>query len=214
MTLREKPTVALQLMGVPIHDVTMSETVLWVKQWIEEGGAHTIATVNPEFLMAARRNRAFGAALQRAALCLPDGIGVLLAARRKGVRLRERVAGSDMVPLLAHEAARYGWRIFFLGAAPEVAQRTATILAERNPGLEVAGYYAGSPALEEEEDIITRIRNGHADIVFVAGVSRRAPRWIQRIGLEWLYRLAREPWRWRRQLALPQFAALVLLGRD
>jgi len=49
---------------------------------------------------------------------------------------------------------------------------------------------------------------------FIAGVSRRAPRWIQRIGLEWFYRLAREPWRWRRQLALPHFAWLVLSGRD
>jgi len=38
----------------------------------------------------------------------------------------------------------------------------------------------------------------------------RAPRWMRRLGLEWLYRLWREPWRWQRMLALPQFAALVL----
>jgi N-acetylglucosaminyldiphosphoundecaprenol N-acetyl-beta-D-mannosaminyltransferase len=49
---------------------------------------------------------------------------------------------------------------------------------------------------------------------FITGRSRRAPGWIQRMGLEWLYRLIREPWRWRRQLALPHFALLVLLGRD
>lgn len=45
---------------------------------------------------------------------------------------------------------------------------------------------------------------------FVAGVRRRAPRWVQRAHLEWLYRLLQEPWRWRRQLALPRFAAAVL----
>ena len=49
---------------------------------------------------------------------------------------------------------------------------------------------------------------------FLVGKSRRAPCWVQRIGLEWAYRLAREPWRWRRQLVLPQFAWLVLRGRD
>jgi N-acetylglucosaminyldiphosphoundecaprenol N-acetyl-beta-D-mannosaminyltransferase len=44
---------------------------------------------------------------------------------------------------------------------------------------------------------------------FVAGVTRRAPKWMRRWGLEWLYRLFREPWRWRRQLALPKFLVLV-----
>jgi N-acetylglucosaminyldiphosphoundecaprenol N-acetyl-beta-D-mannosaminyltransferase len=48
---------------------------------------------------------------------------------------------------------------------------------------------------------------------FVAGVTRRAPAWMRRLGLEWLHRLIREPWRWRRQLALPRFVALVLAQR-
>jgi len=46
---------------------------------------------------------------------------------------------------------------------------------------------------------------------FVVGTQQRAPLGVQRMGLEWLYRLLREPRRWRRQLALPQFAALVML---
>ena len=48
---------------------------------------------------------------------------------------------------------------------------------------------------------------------FVAGVTRRAPRWLQRLGLEWLHRLVREPWRWRRMLKLPVFVALVVQDR-
>ena len=48
---------------------------------------------------------------------------------------------------------------------------------------------------------------------FIAGVKKRAPRWIQRIGMEWLFRLLQEPWRWRRQLALPVFATRVLWSR-
>ena len=48
---------------------------------------------------------------------------------------------------------------------------------------------------------------------FVAGVTRRAPPWMRTIGLEWLHRLVREPWRWRRQLALPRFVALVVWQR-
>jgi N-acetylglucosaminyldiphosphoundecaprenol N-acetyl-beta-D-mannosaminyltransferase len=44
---------------------------------------------------------------------------------------------------------------------------------------------------------------------FVAGITRRAPVWMRRAGLEWLHRLVSEPWRWRRQLALPRFVVLV-----
>ena len=45
---------------------------------------------------------------------------------------------------------------------------------------------------------------------YVAGRVPRAPRWMQTLGIEWLYRLVRQPWRWRRQLALPCFALLAL----
>ena len=48
---------------------------------------------------------------------------------------------------------------------------------------------------------------------FIAGIVPRAPRWIQRIGMEWLYRLILQPWRWKRQLAIWQFAWLTLQGR-
>jgi N-acetylglucosaminyldiphosphoundecaprenol N-acetyl-beta-D-mannosaminyltransferase len=137
--------------------------------------------------------------------------------------------------------------VFYLGAAPGVAERTAEILAARHPGLPVAGCYAGSPAPEEEDGIVARVRAARTDLLFVAygaprqdlwldrnlartgaavgigvggafdfvaGVATRAPRWVQRLGLEWLHRLACEPWRWRRQLALPAFAWRVLTGRD
>lgn len=234
-------------MGVQIHDVTMEETVAHITRWIQEGTPHQIATVNPEFLMRARIDAPFRAALNEAALCAPDGIGVLWAARRHGVRLRERVAGSDLVPHLSAIAAQRGWRIFYLGAAPGVAERAAAKLADRHPGLQVAGCYAGSPAPAEEDHLVRLVRSARTDILFVAygapkqdlwlarnlhrtgaavgigvggafdfivGKSRRAPRWIQRLGLEWAYRLAREPWRWRRQLVLPHFAWLVLSGRD
>ena len=48
---------------------------------------------------------------------------------------------------------------------------------------------------------------------YIAGRAKRAPRWLRRIGLEWVYRLVHEPWRWRRMLVLPQFAILVLRQR-
>ena len=45
---------------------------------------------------------------------------------------------------------------------------------------------------------------------FISGAVPRAPRWLRRTGLEWLYRLLRQPWRLRRQLAIPLFVWLVV----
>ncbi len=237
------PAPALRVLGVPIHDVTYEEALDWAAIWIGEGTHHRIATVNPEFVMIAQRDPAFRAALEEASLCVPDGVGITLAARCLGRPLRERVAGVDLVERLAVRAAEEGWRVFLLGAAPGVAERAAAALTARNPGLIVCGTFAGSPAPEEEKEISERVRRARADIVLVAygapaqdlwlvrnlartgaavgigvggvldylaGVVRRAPRWVRRAGLEWLYRLIRQPWRYRRQMALPSFALQVL----
>lgn len=237
---------ALRILGIPIHDVTLAEAVEWAARWVAEGGPHQIATVNPEFVMTARRLPAFRAVLERADICLPDGVGITLAARYLGRPLRERVAGVDLVEALAEQAAREGWRLFLLGAAPGVAEKAAANLTARFPGLTVCGTYAGSPAPEEEADIVRRVREARSHILFVAygapaqdlwvarnlahtgaavgigvggaldylaGVVPRAPRWMRRAGLEWFYRLLRQPWRWRRQRVLPLFALLVLLSR-
>lgn len=44
----------------------------------------------------------------------------------------------------------------------------------------------------------------------LSGAVPRAPKWLQQVGLEWWYRLVRQPWRWRRQLALLKFTGLVI----
>ncbi len=206
--------------------------------------ARQVCTVNPEFIMQARRHPAFGRALAAADLCTPDGVGVLWAARLAGVRLDERVTGSDGIYRLCEGAAAQGWRIFFLGAAAGVAARAAAELARLYPGLRVVGTYGGSPAQADWPQIQRHLAAARADLLFVAyghpqqdtwiqqyreelpvavalgvggafdfvaGITRRAPVWVQRLGLEWLYRLMRQPWRWRRMATLPLFALLVVV---
>lgn len=238
------PPEAVHILGVPVHRVTMAATLSRVEALMEEPGLQQIATVNPEFIMTAQGDDAFRRVLNEAALCLPDGVGLLLAGRRLGRPLPERVAGSDLVYHLAGLAAEHGWRLFLLGAAPGVAEEAATTLTNRYPGLQIAGVYAGSPDPAENEAIVGRINASRADLLYVAygaprqdkwiarnrdtlttvrvamgvggaldfvtGRATRAPRWLQRLGLEWLHRLFNEPWRWRRMLALPRFAWAVL----
>ncbi|MGH2537055.1 MAG: WecB/TagA/CpsF family glycosyltransferase, partial [Candidatus Promineifilaceae bacterium] len=236
----------VDLLGVPVDALTTAEALGRIEGFMAEPRLHQIATVNPEFVMAAQANPAFMAVLRAADLRLADGVGLLWAGRWLGRPLPERVAGSDMVYHIARQAAARGWRLFLLGGGEGVAEAAAAVFRARYPGLTVAGTYTGSPRPAEDGAILERIGRAGAEILFVAygapqqdlwigrnrdalvgvrlamgvggaldfvtGRARRAPRWLQRAGLEWLHRLWREPWRWRRMLALPQFALRVALS--
>jgi N-acetylglucosaminyldiphosphoundecaprenol N-acetyl-beta-D-mannosaminyltransferase len=237
----------IHILGVAIDDLTEDDAIDRIAGFIAAGGPHQIATVNPEFVMEARRNPVFRAALAAADLATPDGFGLLLVARWRGVPLRGRVTGVELAGRLAAESARRGWRLFLLGAAPGVAERAAAALQGHYAGLVIAGCYAGSPRVEDEAHIHALIAAARPEVLLVAyghpvqelwiarnqpelrvpvaigvggvldylaGEVPRAPRWMRRLGLEWLYRLGRQPRRWRRILtAVPLFLWAALRER-
>jgi N-acetylglucosaminyldiphosphoundecaprenol N-acetyl-beta-D-mannosaminyltransferase len=145
---------------------------------MSEDGLHQIATVNPEFIMTAQGDAEFRCVLNQADLCLPDGVGLLLAGRWLGQPFPERVAGSDFVYRLAQLAAESGWRLFLLGAAPGVAEEAAAVFQDRFPELAIAGTYAGSPDPAENEAIVKRINESRADLLYVAFGAPNQDKWI------------------------------------
>jgi N-acetylglucosaminyldiphosphoundecaprenol N-acetyl-beta-D-mannosaminyltransferase len=239
---------AVNILDVPVHAVTMAETLAWIEAAVAARQPRQICTANPEFVMLAQRDPGFCQVLQQADLVLPDGVGLLWAARRLGARLPERVAGSDLIYQLAERGAERGWRLYYLGAAAGVAERAAERLRARWPGLVVAGTFAGSPRPEDEDALVARVRAAAPDVLlvaygapqqdvwiarnrerlgvpvsmgvggsfdFVAGVAQRAPTGLQRLGLEWLHRLWRQPWRARRIFnAVVAFPLAVLARRN
>lgn len=172
------PTV--DILGVSIHRVNVAATLDQIGAWIAAPTTicHQICTVNPEFIIDAGRNPTFAAALARADLRVPDGVGVLWAARLLGTPLHERVTGSDGIYQICRRAAMEGWRVYFLGAAPGVAEEAAQILTASYPGLQVAGTYAGSPNAADWPTIHTRLSAAQADILFVAYGHPRQDLWV------------------------------------
>jgi N-acetylglucosaminyldiphosphoundecaprenol N-acetyl-beta-D-mannosaminyltransferase len=238
------PFPSVEILGVRVHAVTMAETLAWVETAVAAREPRQVCTANPEFIMRARHDPEFRAVLNHADLVLPDGIGLLWAARRVGGRLPERVAGSDLIYRLAERAGQHGWRVYCLGAAEGVARAAAARLQSLYPGLVVAGTFAGSPGPAEAQTLVARVQAAHPDVLlvaygapaqdkwiarykaqlgvsvslgvggsfdFVAGAARRAPARVQRLGLEWLHRLWRQPWRARRAFtAVVMFPLAVL----
>lgn len=239
---------AITILGVRINDVTEDAAITQIAAFIEAGGPHHIVTVNPEFVIEAGRNPTFARVLAAADLATPDGFGLMLVARMRGAPLRERVTGVALTNRIAAEAARHGWRVFLLGAAPGVAECAAKALQERNSGLIIAGCYSGSPRPQDEAAIQARLVEANPDILLVAyghpqqdlwiarnqpllripvaigvggtfdylaGITPLAPLWMRRIGVEWLYRLIRQPQRWRRIIdAVPLFLWKALRERS
>ncbi len=244
----------LMVLGVRADRVDMAEALARIEALIEQhrGGSapvRQIITLNPEFVWTARKHAAFRETINQAALVVADGMGIIWASRILRRPFPERVAGSDLLPLLAERCARRGYRLFLLGAAPGVAEQAARALQQRSPGLSIAGTYAGSPAPAEAEHILGLIRAARPDVLavaygaprqdlwirqharalgeagvsvalgvggtfdFLAGRVPRAPRWIQRVGLEWAFRVFCQPKRIWRVRALFLVGALVWVQR-
>jgi N-acetylglucosaminyldiphosphoundecaprenol N-acetyl-beta-D-mannosaminyltransferase len=232
-----------RVLGVRVDCVDMDEALAQIESFVDEGGRHQVATVNPEFVMLAGEDAEFARVLESADLCLADGSGVVWAARRQGCELTGPVTGTDLIPSLAALCARRQFRLFLLGAAQGVADDLAKRLSAEHPGLHVAAH-SGSPEPSSDTDSVERIAAERPQVLVVAygapkqelwidrvagrltGVSvaigvggafdyltgrvPRAPLWMRRAGMEWLFRLARQPWRIRRMGVLPAYALRVL----
>jgi N-acetylglucosaminyldiphosphoundecaprenol N-acetyl-beta-D-mannosaminyltransferase len=175
------PFRSVDVLGVRVDDVTYPEALALVERFIADGGSHIVTTPNPEFVMRARQDPDFRALLGRAALNIPDGIGLLLAARLHGERFREHVRGTDLVEQLAALGEERGHRWFLLGADEGVAQEAARNLQTRHPRLTIAGAAPGSPHPRDDEATRATIRAaGPVDVILVAygGVTQEC--WMDR----------------------------------
>lgn len=171
---------SITILSVRIDDVTCADAPARVEAFLREPGLHQIATVNPEFVVIAQTNAEFRRVLNATALNVPDGVGLMWASRRLGTPLRERVTGQEMVNRIAALAAERGDRVFFLGAREGIAERATAVLRSRYSRLEIAGCYAGSPASEEESDIVARVNAANTQILLVAYGPPKQELWIAR----------------------------------
>lgn len=169
-----------KVLGVRVDCLDMAAALERIESFVDDGGLHLVATVNPEFVMRAQKDRDFARILDSAAMCLPDGIGVVWAARRNGCDIREPVAGSDMLPLLADMCARRGFRLFLLGAAEGVAAELAATLRATHPALEVAAH-SGSADPSGDGESLELIRAHRTQVLLVAYGAPKQEMWIDRL---------------------------------
>lgn len=168
----------VRILGVPMDCVSMTVAVLTADDMVRTGRQGAIFAINPEKIVMADGNPRLLAALESAALLVCDGIGAMLAARFGGATDVARVTGADLMPELCGLAARRGYKVFLLGARPEVTPQAAQALVETYPELKIAGFQNGYLSPKEREELPERINESGAQLLFVALGSPEQEYWI------------------------------------
>lgn len=170
----------VEILGVKIDKITAADALEKAKELLSEEGVSAIYTPNPEIVMAANQDPAFGAVLNEADLCTPDGIGVVYASRILGDPVPERVPGFDLTCGLIEHIAKTGDGVFLLGAKPGVAEEAARRLTEKYPTLVVSGTQDGYFKEEEESSIVETINRSGATLLLVCLGAPKQEKWIHR----------------------------------
>lgn len=229
---------SVSILGLPIQNVTMEQAVEDVYGFFAARESKIIVTPNAEILQMYTKDAQMQAALKKADYIVPDGVGILLAAKRLGTPMKEKVAGIELGRHLLERSAKEGKRVYFLGAKPGIAARAKECLEEEIPGVQIVGVRDGYFKPEDEPAIVAEINALDVDMLLVclgapkqelwmtshkdelkvgamlglggsldifAHALKRAPDWMIKCRIEWLYRVVKEPKRIARIAGLPKF---------
>ena len=237
------------VLGVRVSAITMGDAISVIERWVAERSSNYVCVTGAHGVISSRTDTVLRGIHNRAGLVTPDGMPVVWMSRALGFKRTERVYGPDLMEALTAISGQKGYRQFYYGGAPGVANLLASRLSAKHPNLQVAGTYTPpfrKLTADEDDDVVRLINEARPDIVwvglstpkqeywmadhvgrieapvmigvgaafdFLAGLKSQAPSWMQRRGLEWLYRLSTEPKRLGPRYAsiVPRFMALAAL---
>ncbi|MFN4190498.1 MAG: WecB/TagA/CpsF family glycosyltransferase [Pseudothermotoga sp.] len=212
----------VNLFTLPITVAEREELVNLLAERISSRMKTFVVTANASIVVKAVEDSTYRGALQKADLIFPDGIGVVWAIKKIHGKRAQRITGIDTMVELCRIAEHRQWKVFLLGAKPQVVTQAAENLNKRF-GKIVCGYHHGYFTGDEPIDLINK---SGADIVFVgmgvpkqelwisenfsktnaifamgvggsfdviSGFKKRAPRFVQSLHLEWFYRFLQSP---------------------
>ena len=169
--------------GVNFDNVTMDEALEKAVSLINNDGFSYMVTPNSEIVQACIETPTLYDVVNNASLIIPDGIGVVYAAKILKDPLKERVPGVELAERIIKYAAENGEKIYFFGGGKKTEERGAVYevaiekLKEKYPGFEAVGR-DGYFNAEETDDIIADINASGAKILFVCLGAPKQEKWI------------------------------------
>lgn len=169
----------LRILGAPVDALTMAGALSYIDHYLATA-THPgyVLAVNPEKVYKLQESSFLQAFFDKAALLIPDGIGIVLAARWLHGATLSRVAGADLMQSICAAAPQKGYRIFIYGSSEAVNRQAVEKLQQRYPGIQIVGRANGYVPEEQMADLVAQINDSGADILFVALGSPRQEQWI------------------------------------
>jgi N-acetylglucosaminyldiphosphoundecaprenol N-acetyl-beta-D-mannosaminyltransferase len=161
------------VLGCKIDRVDMDQALTMLEKMIESGSSAQHMAINAAKLVALQDNARLRDIVQSCEIVTADGQAVVWASRLLGDELPVRVAGIDLMQRLFERAEQKGYRVYILGAKPEVLERAIAAIHAIHPDLAIVGYRDGYFGESEIAQVTTKIREAAPDILFVAMSSPR-----------------------------------------
>lgn len=224
----------ITVFGIKLSVTTKEELLALVKTCIQRKEKLTFVAINARKVMRAREEKGMAQLLESFDVCLADGVSVI---RSSGMAM-ERITGVDLMETLCAHGAELGLRVFLYGATQERNEQAQRALKQRFPSLQIVGGHngydetgvleqinaskanivfvaKGTPAQERwiaahKQDVCANVFLGVGGALDIwSGALPRAPQWLQRLGLEWLFRMLSQPRRFAQLPQLLRFQRLV-----
>lgn len=159
----------INIRGVNFLNTTLDGAAEYIWQRFADGEQTAVFTPNSEIVQNCIDTPELYETVNSAEVIIPDGIGVIKAAKILGTPLRERIPGVELGERIIRESAGHGAKIFFLGSKPGVAETAAEVMKERYPSIDICGCRDGYFKKEGSEcdEVVGEINESAADILFV-----------------------------------------------
>lgn len=229
----------IDILGTKFDNFTEKQFHKYLIDDLDVKNNRFIVTPNPEIVLSARENPKFSEIVNDADYVIPDGIGIIKGANSLGTPMHGRITGFDTLMFLIKTANKRGSKVYLLGSKPNVIEASANRIKTEFKDIDLVGYHDGYFKDEQAivDDIVSKKPNivfvalgspkqeyfinkykelnpaiwigvGGSFDVF-SGTKKRAPKIVQKLGMEWFYRLAKEPSRIGRMMAIPKYMRLI-----
>lgn len=155
--------------GISFDNISFSDAVSAAERAVDEKMQMAVHTPNAEILQKCIEEKKICDIVSSAELILPDGAGVLLAARIIGTPIKEKIAGVEFGEKMLELAAEKGYSVYFLGGKPDIAATAAKNMSVKYPKLKVVGAHDGyfDKRGTENDRLVDEINKTNADILYV-----------------------------------------------
>lgn len=170
----------IEILGVPLDCVNMEQSLDTVDLMIKGDKPQTVIAVNPEKIIKAQTDPSLLKFLNESGLLIPDGIGAVVAAKLLSNESMSRVPGAELMPAICERSVSKGYKLFLLGASPEVNSSAVSVLKSMYPGINIVGNQHGYYTESELPDLIKRINNSQTDVLFIALGSPAQELWMEK----------------------------------